>query len=133
VLQEVFTGVWSKAGQFDPERASATTWLAMIARNKSIDRLRAQPAAKLHDSLDVAERAVDPGISPPQYAEAADERARLDLCLEQLDQRRRDLIRTAFFDGASYEELASRSGSPLGSVKSWIRRGLAQLRACLES
>ena len=59
-------------------------------------------------------------------------RARLFGCLEQLDERRRVLIRTAFFDGATYEELADRIGSPLGSVKSWIRRGLLQLRECLE-
>lgn len=52
--------------------------------------------------------------------------------MEQLDGRRRSLIRTAFVDGATYEELAARIGSPLGSVKSWIRRGLQQLRTCLE-
>ena len=57
---------------------------------------------------------------------------RLDVCLGELEAPRRQLIRTAFFEGATYEELAARVGSPLGSVKSWIRRGLLQLRACLE-
>ena len=56
-----------------------------------------------------------------------------DKRLEQLDERRRGLIRTAFFDGATYEELAARIGAPLGSVKSWIRRGLMQLKTCLET
>jgi RNA polymerase sigma-70 factor (ECF subfamily) len=52
--------------------------------------------------------------------------------MKRLDDRRRSLIRAAFFDGSTYEELAARVGSPLGTVKSWIRRGLLQLRECLE-
>lgn len=132
VLQEVFTSIWRKAGQFDPGRADAMAWLAMIARHKAIDRLRAQPALQRREPLDLAESLAGPEASPADEAEAADERARLDECLGQLDANRRTLIRTAFFDGATYEELATRTGSPLGTVKSWIRRGLAQLRLCLE-
>jgi RNA polymerase sigma-70 factor (ECF subfamily) len=133
VLQEVYVGIWHKAGQFDPARASAITWLAMIARNKAIDRLRAMPAANRQASVEVAELVADPSASPLQDAEASNDRARLDHCMEQLDGQRRSLIRTAFFDGATYEELAQRIGSPLGTVKSWIRRGLLQLRTCLET
>jgi len=133
VLQEVYVGIWRKAGQFDPARASPITWLAMIARNKAIDRLRALPAANTQAPAEMVERAVDPSASPLQDAEASNDRARLDKCMEQLDDRRRGLIRTAFFDGATYEELAARIDSPLGTVKSWIRRGLLQLRACLET
>ncbi|MEG3192630.1 sigma-70 family RNA polymerase sigma factor [Lysobacter sp. D1-1-M9] len=132
VLQEVYTTVWRKADQFDATRASAVTWLAMIARNKAIDRLRATPAAARTAPIELAETVVDPGASPAGSAAAATDRERLGACMEQLDTRRRTLIRTAFFDGATYEELATRIGSPLGSVKSWIRRGLQQLRACLE-
>ena len=133
VLQEVYVGIWHKAGQFDPARASPITWLAMIARNKAIDRLRTLPAANTQAPVEMAERAVDPSLSPLGDAEASNDRVRLDQCMEQLDDRRRGLIRTAFFEGATYEELAARVGSPLGTVKSWIRRGLLQLRACLET
>ena len=132
VLQEVFATVWHKAGQFDASRASATTWLAMIARNRAIDRLRAAPHAGRHDPIEIAEELADGGISPAHAAERDADSARLGECLAKLDARRRSLIRTAFFDGATYEELAERVGSPLGSVKSWIRRGLLQLRECLE-
>ncbi|MDQ3617662.1 MAG: sigma-70 family RNA polymerase sigma factor [Pseudomonadota bacterium] len=132
VLQEVYAIVWRKAGQFDASRASPITWMAMIARNKAIDRLRATPAAARTAPIEIAETIADPGVSPLHAAEAETDRERLGACLEQLDTRRRSLIRTAFFDGATYEELAERIGSPLGSVKSWIRRGLLQLRACLE-
>lgn len=132
VLQEVYTTIWRKAGQFDQTRAGAMTWMAMIARNRAIDRLRASPSASRHADIEVAEQVADAGPSPAQQAEAADEGTRLGACLEQLEPRRRGLIRTAFFEGATYEELAARIGSPLGSVKSWIRRGLLQLRTCLE-
>jgi RNA polymerase sigma-70 factor, ECF subfamily len=130
-LQEVFTAVWRKAAQFDATKASAVTWLAMIARNKAIDRLRSQPARQARTRVELAEDLEDPGASPPQQAQAATERAQLENCLEQLEPRRRSLIRAAFFDGLTYEELATKIETPLGTIKSWIRRGLMQLRECL--
>lgn len=132
VLQDVFVSAWGKAAQFDPSRAGALTWLGTIARHRAIDRLRALPAPANRAPIDVAEATPDEAPSPAARAETAGEHARLDDCLELLEPRRQTLIRTAFFDGATYEELAGRSGSPLGSIKSWIRRGLAQLKACLE-
>lgn len=132
VLQEVFATVWRKAGQFDAERAGAMAWLAMIARNKAIDRLRALPQAHRTAPLEMAGEIADPAASPHQDAAAAADRVRLESCLRELDERRRSLIRAAFFDGSTYEELAARISAPLGSVKSWIRRGLLQLRECLE-
>lgn len=132
VLQEVFASVWRKADQFDAARASAITWMAMIARNRAIDRLRSAPSQMKRASVELAEDLADGGPTPQARAEAQTEGARLNACLDELDERRRSLIRTAFFEGATYEELAQRVGSPLGTVKSWIRRGLLQLRACLE-
>jgi RNA polymerase sigma-70 factor (ECF subfamily) len=132
VLQEVFTRVWNKASLFEPSKASAMTWLAMVARNKAIDRLRSNPAAVKLTALDLADELPDHGTSPSQAAERSADRVQLDACLDELEPRRKVLIREAFFDGSTYEELAERTGSPLGTVKSWIRRGLAQLRVCLE-
>ncbi len=133
VLQEVYTSVWRKAAQFDATRASAVSWLSMMARNKSIDRLRTLPARNSRTPIEMAQEIEDPGASPAQQAETLTDRARLENCLGQLEPRRHSLIRAAFFDGATYEELAARIQAPLGSVKSWIRRGLMQLRSCLES
>jgi RNA polymerase sigma-70 factor (ECF subfamily) len=133
VLQEVFATIWHKAEQFDPGRAGAGAWMAMIARNRAIDRLRAPGHAARTTAIELGDELPDGGASPVDEAEASDERERLQRCMEKLDERRRGLIRTAFFEGATYEELATRSGAPLGSVKSWIRRGLLQLRACLEN
>jgi RNA polymerase sigma-70 factor (ECF subfamily) len=130
-LQDVFTTVWRKAAQFDITRASAIAWLAMIARNKAIDRLRSLPARQARTDIELARELEDPGASPPQQAQTASDRAQLERCLEQLEPRRRALIRAAFFEGCTYEELATRLESPLGSIKSWIRRSLLQLRECL--
>lgn len=130
-LQDVFTTVWRKAAQFDATRSGATSWLAMIARSKAIDRLRSLPARKAQTDLELAEDIEDPAASPPQQAQAATDRAQLERCLDQLEPRRRSLIRAAFFDGSTYEELSTRLKAPLGSVKSWIRRSLLQLRECL--
>ncbi|MGY3264550.1 RNA polymerase sigma-70 factor (ECF subfamily) [Lysobacter sp. HA35] len=132
VLQEVFTTIWHKADQFDPHRACAMAWMAMIARNRCIDRLRSPSHTVRTTAIELGDELPDNGETPIDAAEASDDRDRLQHCMQRLDERRRGLIRTAFFEGATYEELATRSGAPLGSVKSWIRRGLLQLRACLE-
>ena len=131
-LQDVYVRIWRKAAQFDPARAGASTWLATVARNTAIDRLRARPAHALAP-IELVEAMPDDGETPLESTERAGERSRLDACFDTLEPRRRRLIRAAFFDGSTYDELARRAGAPLGSVKSWIRRGLLQLRACLEA
>ncbi|MBB1060138.1 sigma-70 family RNA polymerase sigma factor [Marilutibacter spongiae] len=132
VLQDVFVTVWNKAAQFDPRKAGAMTWMATVARNRSIDRLRARPAAQRLAPIDLAEALADEGPTPAASAASAQDGRRLDACIDELEPRRQRLVRIAFFEGATYEELSQRVGSPLGSIKSWIRRSLQQLRACLE-
>jgi RNA polymerase sigma-70 factor (ECF subfamily) len=131
VLQDVYVTIWRRADRFDPARASVTTWISTIARNRAIDRLRARgPLAKaeLVDDLEIADDQPD---AEARLA-AADEATRLHGCLGELDPRTRSVIRTAFFEGVTYEALARRTDTPLGTVKSWVRRGLARLKACLE-
>ena len=132
VLQEVFTNVWRKATQFDPARASGLTWLTMMARNRAIDHIRAGRASRQSVPIDLAEELVDAAPDAQGAAEAMLEGHRLDVCLGELEAPRQQLVRTAFFEGITYEELAQRSGTPLGTVKSWIRRSLVKLKACLE-
>jgi RNA polymerase sigma factor (sigma-70 family) len=133
VLQEVYLTVWRKAAGFDPARASPITWLVAIARNRSIDRLRAAAGGRRMDPIDDAAQAVrDPAPVAVELVEAAQESSRLGLCLEQLEPRQSIAIRSAFLDGNTYEELALRMKVPLGTMKSWIRRGLLKLRDCLE-
>lgn len=130
VLQEVYVTIWRKAARFDATRASAMTWLAMMTRNKAIDRLRANASERSHLPIAIDEASSEGPAS--HSAEHAQDKLRLDRCLGELEAPRRALIRTAFFEGATYEEIAARSGNPLGTVKSWIRRGLLKLKTCLE-
>ena len=132
VLQEVYLTVWRKAASFDPARASPITWLVAIARNRSIDRLRAVAGARRMDPIDAAGEVRDPAPAAVELVETAQQSSRLDLCLEQLEARQSTAIRSAFLDGNTYEELAERMKVPLGTMKSWIRRGLLKLRDCLE-
>jgi RNA polymerase sigma-70 factor (ECF subfamily) len=130
VLQEVFLLVWRKAARFDPAKASAITWLATLARNKAVDRIRARRQASA--PLDEADEIASDAPSQFDVIESAEDAGRLTHCLEELDERARSMIRTAFFEGATYPELAEREGVPLATMKSWIRRGLIRLRGCLE-
>jgi len=132
VLQDAFVAIWHKADQYDPQKASAMTWLIAIVRNKAIDRMRSGGYAFKRASIELPEELDDGEPTPAARAEAVSEAELLRTCMEALEPRRRQLIRTAFYEGTTYEELAQRTGSPVGSVKSWIRRGLLQLRACLE-
>lgn len=130
VLQEVYVLIWRKSGLFDPRKASVITWIATIARNKAIDRLRGRHASG--ESLDAALDVSDDSPSSFEVLEEAEDASRLRRCLDELDERARKVIRSAFFDGSSYPELAEREGVPLPTMKSWIRRGLLRLRGCLE-
>jgi len=133
VLQDVYVTVWRKAGGFDPGRASPITWLVAIARNRAIDRLRSSAVARRMEPIEAAADTVsDPAPVAVERVELAQQHQRLARCLEELEARHSAAIRSAFLDGVTYEELAQRMSVPLGTMKSWIRRGLLKLRACLE-
>lgn len=127
VLQEVFITVWRKAAEFDPSRASPITWLATIARNRAIDRLRSR-ASRPTSALDLAADVADDTPGADALAEASEEARRVHDALTTLDPRHAAIIRAAFFEGLSYDMIATREGIPLGTIKSWVRRGLLRMR-----
>lgn len=129
VLQEVYITVWAKAAQFDAQRGKPITWLTTIARSKCIDRLRLGGVDRHMDPVDL-DQLPEPEKTDP--VELASDQQRLDNCLSNLQTQHRTVIKTAFFDGCTYHDLAARTGVPLGTMKSWIRRGLMSLKACLE-
>lgn len=132
VLQEAYVSVWQRGNSFDPTRATAMTWLVALVRNKAIDRLRQHPSAAVDHEFEI-ESVADDDPTPASQAENTQEHRRLEECLQQLESQQRRSIREAFFSGITYNELAERAKVPLGTMKSWIRRGLLQLRACLEA
>jgi RNA polymerase sigma-70 factor (ECF subfamily) len=131
VLQEVYVTIWRRADRFDARRASVMTWIATIARNRSIDRLRARGPIAYAEPVEELEIA-DGQAGAEALMVARGEAGRLHACLGELDERTQGVIRTAFFEGVTYEALATRLDAPLGTVKSWIRRGLLKLKGCLE-
>ena len=131
VLQETYTTVWRRAGSFDASRASAITWLVTLSRNKAIDRLR-QHREELLDDPSRLDETVDEQPTPAAGAETSQEYQRLQQCLDELEPQQQSSVREAFFTGATYNELATRCRVPLGTMKSWIRRSLMQLRTCLD-
>ncbi|MEO6581029.1 MAG: sigma-70 family RNA polymerase sigma factor [Sphingomicrobium sp.] len=130
VLSEVYLTIWRRAGAFEPGRASPISWLATIARNRAIDWRRSS-GRRLAVTMDDAPEVADPEASAEDRMVEGDEGRRLHLCLDELDEKQRGAIRTAFFDGLTYAELAERDGVPLGTMKSWVRRGLIRLKDCL--
>ncbi len=130
VLQDVYVTIWKRAGAYEPGRASALAWLGTIARNRAIDSRRAlgrRPAV----TPEVPPETVDPAPLAFDTLLQSEEDGRLHVCLDELTADQRSAIRTAFFDGLTYVELADERGVPVGTVKSWIRRGLLRLRDCL--
>jgi RNA polymerase sigma-70 factor, ECF subfamily len=127
VLQEVYVTVWRKAAEFDPARASPVTWTATIARNRAIDRLRARgsrPAAPLEEAIEVR----DDSPAADRLIDQDRDAARLGTALGSLDPRHAAAIRSCYFEGITYDALAQREGVPVGTLKSWVRRGLMRMK-----
>lgn len=131
-LQDVYVSLWRSAGRYDPERASPITWLAAFARNRAIDRLRSGKVQRGAVPVDEAAEIEDTAPLADELVETGQRNARIHHCLRELEEKTQDSIRTAFFHGKTYAELAEAKGVPLGTMKSWVRRGLARLKRCLE-
>ncbi len=129
-LQDVYLRIWHKAGSFDRSRGSPMAWLIAMTRNRAIDTVRA--AANVSAGpLNQSEAVADPGEGPFDTFQALDDGRRLAACMETLAETDAGFVRTAFFDGYTYAELAARDNLPIGTVKSRIRRALLKLRECL--
>ena len=128
-VQDAFVQAWRERLRFDPARGTAEAWLAGLVRFRAIDigrkRRREQGGFEAEDSPDLA-----PG--PLDELMGGDEARALHQCLGTLDERQRRAVTLAFVDGLSHAELAARLKAPLGTVKSWVRRGLLGLRLCLQ-
>ncbi len=122
--QEALATVWQKAEMFDPARASASTWIFTIVRNKQIDAIRKQRRPEPEDLPWGSE-------APPSSEEilvVSDEQANLRRCLDELPDSQRQMIEQAYFGDLSHYEIAELTGLPLGTIKSRIRLGLERLR-----
>jgi RNA polymerase sigma-70 factor (ECF subfamily) len=132
LLQEVYVKVWKNAERFDRRRASPITWLATIARNSAIDVVRRRQPLDAVEPEDWHEIR-DSARSPLENVALSEDLQRLENCLGALEPDRSEAIRLAYLDGVSRQALANRFGQPVGTIKTWLHRGLKQLRDWLES
>ncbi|WP_177420007.1 sigma-70 family RNA polymerase sigma factor [endosymbiont of Lamellibrachia barhami] len=131
-LQEAYIKIWNSADSYRPYLAAPTTWMATIARNQALDLLRRQRREVQMAEPEKLLEASDSKMMPLERLQQSDEGRRLNDCLERIKSQQRQVIALAYFKGLTHEELASQTGTPLGTVKTWIRRGLEQLKRCLE-
>ena len=128
-LQEVYVKIWQRADRYVAGGYSPISWLVAVARNHSLDLLRARKPRG--DDIDLALDVADAQPNPEQAEANRGERARIDHCLSQLEAEKADAVRGAYLDGFSYEELSERHRVPLNTMRTWLRRSLLKLRECL--
>jgi RNA polymerase sigma factor (sigma-70 family) len=134
-LQETFLQIWRNAPDYRASLSPPMAWLGLIVRSRSLDLLRRRKAEREHltDEIDEAMADTLAGDSPnPMDTSLASQQAwALHQCLGKLDNKQREVVSLAYLRDLSHGELASQLKLPLGTVKTWIRRGLDQLRSCM--
>lgn len=131
VLQECYVSIWAHAPDYRPALAAPMTWMTSIVRNRCLDWLR-RPRLEVPDEEGAIVEGTESGDPGPLAGlERAKESQALARCLQGLEGKQRQAIALAFFDGLSHSELAQHLREPLGTVKTWVRRGLLKLKDCL--
>jgi len=128
VLQEVFLQLWRNPGAFDAARGNLGPWLAVITRNRAIDALRRRrPETDIEDVI--------VSVSPDLAAEADRSRAaeKVRGVLGTMPTAQRSALEMAYFEGLSHSEIATKTGEPLGTIKTRIRSGLTALRKAFQT
>ena len=130
VLQEVYLRVWQRAAEYDPALSSPITWLVAIARNRALDEVKRKPMRSLEELPGVLEIANDD--DPLADHGRKEEMLRLKACLDRLEPEKSQIVLLAYYYGMTREEIAGRIKRPVSTVKTWLRRSLAQLKDCLD-
>ncbi len=128
VLQDAFLLVWQRAASYQRALGSGRGWIYTVVRHRALDEARR--VKREMPAGDDIEALADAQFEPPVDLPHADAQA-LDRCMARLDQHKRDCIVFAFVEGYTHEQIAARLATPVGTVKSWIRRGLLALKDCL--
>jgi RNA polymerase sigma-70 factor (ECF subfamily) len=132
IVHDAFIRIWNGAGSFDPTRGDARGWIFSVTRHLALNLIR-RNGREVHVGEESALQALAEAQEPDVYgapSAMADEQ-RIHRCLEQLQPERRQCILHAYVDGYSHGEISQKTGTPLGTVKAWIKRSLAALRECM--
>lgn len=136
-LQDAFLSVWRNASSYTAQKGTPMTWLVSICRYRALDMLRREKREVHMDPADDANQDNDMFNLRDESGDGdlishAEARA-LRHCLDELNEGQRNSLKLAYFDGCSHEEIAGALRAPLGTIKSWVRRGLQGLKQCLEA
>ena len=136
VLQDAFVNAWNRAAGYQAALSQPMTWLTAIVRNRALDELRSG-ARHRAESLEDGERGAtveikDERPNPLRLLEQAADALAIRDCLDAIDGPQRQCLALVYYHGLSHSEVAGHIGSPIGSVKVWLRRGLDKLKRCLE-
>lgn len=133
VLQEAFVSIWQHAGDYNAGLAAPLTWMTAIVRNRCLDWLRRPKHETTSDDETLFESIPDDALGPLERLVQSAVSKSLFSCLQRLAARERQTIALAFLHGLTHAELADHLKEPLGTVKTYVRRGLAQLKDCLQA
>lgn len=135
VLQESFVSIWNNAGTYQPGLAAPMTWMTTIVRNKAFDLLRRVDETVEIDAdtfdRDVMNAMESDAPTPIESLQLSEDAKALARCFSRLDGLHRQAIALAFYHDLSHSEIAEQMTLPIGTVKTWVRRGLEKLRVCL--
>lgn len=135
VLQEAFINIWKIAGDYKATLSPPMAWMALVVRSRGLDflRRRASERANKMQELDdlIADTVAGDSPNPMDTAQASEQAKALHNCLSLLDNKQREVVSLAYMRDMSHGDLAEQLKLPLGTVKTWIRRGLVQLRGCM--
>jgi RNA polymerase sigma-70 factor, ECF subfamily len=134
VLQESFVNIWNHFGEYSAQKSAPMTWMTAVVRNRALDWLRRPNLEQGRDDYEDLANAwpADPDGQPDRLLEQGREAHALRDCLGRLNERQRQAIALAYLHGLSHAELAAHLREPLGTVKTWVRRGLEKLRECMD-
>jgi len=135
VLQEAFITIWRVAGDYRASLSPPTAWMGLIVRSRALDLLRRRSADRAHLTHalddDIAHSIEGDSPNPMDTTQASEQAFALHQCLGRLENKQREVVSLAYLRDLSHGELAEQLRLPLGTVKTWIRRGLDQLRNCM--
>ena len=136
VLQDAFVNVWNRAAAYQATLSQPMTWLTAIVRNRALDELRSSARHSAESPEDwesgAAPEVEDERTEPLRLLEQAADALAIRDCLDEIDGPQRQCLALVYYHGFSHSEVAVHVGSPIGSVKVWVRRGLDKLKRCLE-
>lgn len=131
-LQEAYTRIWRSAHRFDPAKGSGISWIVTIARNTALSKLMRRPkdefAGNEAEMLQLPSRTPTPIEAAMRSSDARE----LAGCLSELEEEQRQSIYLIYYEGLTQREVAEHLDRPIGTVKSWVRRGLIRLKGCLD-